>query len=160
MRIIVMSDSHGNYSSVESIVQRNTDADMFIHLGDGAKEIFTVTAKYPELKPRFVQVKGNCDFSSILPDTQIIQAGTHRIFAAHGHTLNVKLSFGNIMAAASVNECDIILFGHTHCRYMHYEGGVYMMNPGSCSCPHDGNKPSFGCINITDSGVVMNIADV
>ena len=39
MRIIVMSDSHGNYSAVESIIDRNTYADWIFHLGDGEREL-------------------------------------------------------------------------------------------------------------------------
>ena len=35
MRIVVLSDTHGNYFNLESIILRNTDADWRIHLGDG-----------------------------------------------------------------------------------------------------------------------------
>ena len=56
--------------------------------------------------------------------------------------------------------CDILLFGHTHVRYNAYEDGIYILNPGSASAPHDGTKPSFGHIDISDAGIVMNIADI
>ena len=35
MRIVLMSDSHGNYAAINNIVKRNLSADIFIHLGDG-----------------------------------------------------------------------------------------------------------------------------
>ena len=40
------------------------------------------------------------------------------------------------------------------------ENGIYIMNPGSASSPRDGKKPSYGIIDITKSGILMNIADV
>ena len=38
MRIIVISDTHQYYRNFETIVLRNPDADMFLHLGDGESE--------------------------------------------------------------------------------------------------------------------------
>ena len=36
MRVIVFSDSHGNYDVLEKIMERHKDdGDVFIHLGDG-----------------------------------------------------------------------------------------------------------------------------
>ena len=35
MRIIAMSDSHTSFDKVRQIVERNKEADLFIHLGDG-----------------------------------------------------------------------------------------------------------------------------
>ncbi len=39
MRIIVMSDTHGNFSAIEKIIEKNISADMFIHLGDGERSL-------------------------------------------------------------------------------------------------------------------------
>ncbi|MCD8187551.1 MAG: metallophosphoesterase [Ruminococcus sp.] len=160
MRIIVMSDSHGNYAAVEKIVRRSIDADMFLHLGDGESDVDRVIARYPETASRFVHVRGNCDWNSLSPSVYTMPLGGHKIYAVHGHLQGVKLTLEHLKKIAAANECDIILFGHTHNRYMHYENGVYIMNPGSTSSPHDGNKPSFGCIDITDAGVVTNITDI
>ena len=160
MRIIVMSDSHRNYQAVEKIVNLNHDADMFIHLGDGEEDVNTVIRKYPELADKFVHVCGNCDYGSLSPDVFNQSVGAHKLFAAHGHLLGVGYYLDNLKKTAAANDCDIILYGHTHERFMSYEDGLYIMNPGSASCPRDGNKPSFGCIDITDAGIVTNIADL
>ena len=32
MRIVVLSDTHGNYRALESVIMRNTDADWIIQL--------------------------------------------------------------------------------------------------------------------------------
>ena len=39
MKIIVFSDSHGSYAAVQSIMDKNPDADMYIFLGDGDSEV-------------------------------------------------------------------------------------------------------------------------
>ena len=54
-----MSDSHGSLESVEKIISANPNADMFIHLGDGEREVAAVRAKYPDLN--LISVCGNCN---------------------------------------------------------------------------------------------------
>ena len=133
---------------------------MFIHLGDGEEDVDTLITRYPDVASRFVHVCGNCDFGSLSPKVYIMPVGGHKIYASHGHMQNVKYTYENIKKIAAANGCDIILFGHTHNRYLHYENGIYIMNPGSASIPHDGTKPSFGCIDISDAGILTNITDI
>lgn len=160
MRIIVISDTHGSYSALENILLRNADADKFIHLGDGEKELEQFKISNPAFERRIVHVAGNCDYNSMSSDESVITAAYCKIFATHGHLYRVKYSLDLIKSAARENGCNIILYGHTHERFMKTEDGFYIMNPGSASCPRDGNAPSFGHIDISLSGVVMNIADV
>ena len=42
MKIIVISDTHGNMHRLKDVVEKNKDADLFLHLGDGAEEFFEV----------------------------------------------------------------------------------------------------------------------
>lgn len=161
MRIIVISDTHRNYHALESIVEKHMRADMFIHLGDGRYEADTLLMKYPELEKRFFYVCGNCDINCLDLDTFTTWTDEgHKIFAVHGHKYGVGWSLENLKKSALEINCDIILYGHTHVRYMKYEDGIYIMNPGSASSPRDGQKPSYGIIDITKSGILMNIADV
>lgn len=160
MRIIVMSDTHRNYTSLEKIIRLHPNADMYIHLGDGEEDVNLAVTRFPEIAEKFNHICGNCDFNSLSPNLEIIEAHGHRILAAHGHLLSVGYGLAHMKNVAAENNCDIMLYGHTHVRYNSYEDGIYIMNPGSASCPRDGNKPSYGLIDIIDSGVVMNIADI
>ena len=38
-----------------------------------------------------------------------------------------------------------------------YENGIYVMNPGSASCPRDGNPPSYGILDVSSAGVMTNV---
>ena len=159
VRIVVMSDSHGKYSAVESVVERNLGVtDIFVHLGDGERETDMLCEKYPHIDLR--RVAGNCDYASMLPQYLIIDTDSARIFCAHGHRLFVKGGTETIRSVARDNGCNVILFGHTHERYLSYEDGIYVMNPGSCAMPRDGKVPSFGVIEIREDGILTNIADV
>ena len=160
MRIIVMSVSHGNYSAVESIIDRNTDADWIFHLGDGERELDRYITSHPMIARKIIHVAGNCDFNSMSPDVFTLPVLEHKIFATHGNQYGVKSSVEPIKRAAKEEGCDIILFGHTHCRYNNFDDGFYILNPGSAGAPRDGNKPSFGHIDISPAGVVMNIVDI
>ena len=55
MRVIVFSDSHGNYDVLEKIMERHKDdGDVFIHLGDGEREFELLTYVYNDKKLLFV----------------------------------------------------------------------------------------------------------
>ncbi|MCI7803722.1 MAG: metallophosphoesterase family protein, partial [Oscillospiraceae bacterium] len=61
MKIIVMSDSHRNYYSLDKIF-KGYYADLYIHLGDGEEELDRIAVQYPD--KQIVHVKGNCDLGS------------------------------------------------------------------------------------------------
>lgn len=159
-----MSDSHGSMASVEKIITANPDADMFIHLGDGEREVAAVRTKYPDIN--LISVCGNCDWGRESPAYAIAECGTSalcgevKIFCTHGHRYYVKDGTETLRSVARNNGCCAALFGHTHERYIACEDGIDVMNPGSCYCPRDGMKPSYGFIDVTDAGVFMNIIDV
>jgi len=161
MRIIVISDSHGNYRALESVFLRNADAEWFIHLGDGERDLDTFLLSHPEYTGKVIHVCGNCDVGSLSEPFFVLPLPEgHKLFATHGHRYSVRENLGILKQNAVNLGCDIVLYGHTHIRYNKHEDGLYILNPGSCSSPHDGMKPSFGTIDISPAGVVVNIADV
>ena len=154
-----MSDSHGDKYALEKIFEKTADTgNIFVHLGDGERELDLMRMKYPKLDIR--HVAGNCDYMSMSPNTEIIFAGDLKILCTHGHFHGVKYGTETLRSLARDNGCKAVLFGHTHCRYESLEDGIYMLNPGSCSCPRDFTKPSFGWIDITPAGIITNIGDV
>ena len=158
MKIIVMSDSHGNYYALEKIVT-NFYGDLYIHLGDGERELDKICLKYPD--KNFMHVAGNCDFASLSQDEILFSPDDKNcIFAVHGHNYGVKGSLEPLKNLARQKGANILLYGHTHARFNEYDNGLYTMNPGSVSCPRDGNKPSFGIIDITPQGIVTRIVDL
>jgi len=131
---------------------------MFIHLGDGERDIAALRLKYPDIDLRCV--RGNCDYGFDAPNDLVVEAGKAKIFCTHGYRYQINHGVGTLCAAAWDCGCNVALFGHTHERYIGNAEGIDLMNPGSCSCPRDGNKPSYGIIDVTDAGIFLNIFNV
>ncbi|MBQ3842277.1 MAG: YfcE family phosphodiesterase [Ruminiclostridium sp.] len=165
MRIIVMADSHGASSAVMKIVERNIySADLFIHLGDGEDDIRVVMQEYPQIK--LLQVRGNCDRNKEIPSYRIIETvpgpddKTVKILATHGHHQHIDYGTDELVRLAKENDCEIALFGHTHCRCEITDDGVMLINPGSCAQPRDDTPPSYAYIDVTLWGVITGIVDL
>lgn len=155
MRIIVMSDSHGNYRRVEQIVKKNrAQADCFIHLGDGLHEVELLLEGDPEL-PIFC-VRGNCDWGNPMPQAKksfLRSFGPVKIFYTHGDLYGVKYQLDTLVRAGQEADAQVILYGHTHVARIDYLEGIYVLNPGSCSMPRNG-EPSYLALDITEQGIV------
>lgn len=158
MKIIVVSDTHRSFDAFDSIVQKNKNADMFIHLGDGEDEYEDV--QNLNLGKEFRYVKGNNDYG-MWTMAQVIPLGIHKALATHGHRFSVWNGTDLLVAEALSNDCDIALYGHTHVRDISMKNGVYIMNPGSAYLPRDGKPPCYGVIEIDPKGNVdMHICNV
>ncbi len=158
MRVIVISDTHRDFRTLRRIVEKHREeAALFLHLGDGEREVDEILALYPDLP--IEMVRGNCDFASMLPDTKAVFAGNVKIFMTHGHTLSVKGSLSHLVSAARENGCRVALYGHTHKGETHYDEGIYVMNPGSPSAPRDG-RASYGVIDITEGGIFPFLVEI
>lgn len=154
MRVIVISDSHGNGNVVDRIIRNEPQAEAVIFLGDVTNDIEDFTYEYTNKK--FYIVSGNCDIFSSYPYTAVATLGGERIFITHGHTLGVKGGIGNLIKAAKQQDCKIALYGHTHVSNIKYEDGLYIVNPGSCARSRDGGN-SYAVIDIRDNGILTSI---
>ena len=164
MKIIVMSDLHGIYSSLRKVINLQRGADLFIFLGDGEHDLKTLFLNAPELEEKFLIIHGNCDTRELFPQAYNELAYAlphgHKIFAAHGHQFQVGFGTERIVKAAQDCHADIVLYGHTHVRDERYEDGIYILNPGSMGLPRDGKKQSYGVLSVSEKGILMNIADI
>lgn len=151
MRVLVVSDTHGNEAALREAVFQQPKAEIVIHLGDGEQEAGRVRLQFPE--KMFLQVRGNCDWSSGLPGTGEFTVAGKKIFYTHGHLYGVKSGLYSVACAARERGADILLFGHTHKALTDYEDGLYLLNPGSLS----GYDASYGIVDITEAGIVTNV---
>jgi putative phosphoesterase len=157
LRIVVISDTHGDIEGINKVIEQQRKADLFIFLGDCERDIENAESVFPG--KQFLIVAGNCDFGSDSPtEGETVIAG-RRIFYTHGHIYQVKFGPSNIIHEARRRKADILLYGHTHVAYTTYEDGLYIMNPGSIGHPADG-RPTYGIVDITDAGIVTNVVEV
>lgn len=151
MRIVVVSDTHGNDSSLRRAILAQPQAEVVIHLGDGEEELLRAKRAFPE--KMFLAVRGNCDFGSSLPGVGEFTAEGVKIFYTHGHAYGVKSGPYSIVCAARERGAQVLLYGHTHRAFTDYEDGLYMMNPGSLNSW----EATYGTLDITPQGIVTNV---
>lgn len=151
-RILVLSDIHGKIVGARKAIEAQKDATDVLFLGDGLRDIDRLSHLYPDR--RFHTVKGNCDCGAAVNLIEILYFEGKRVFLTHGHELHVKDGLCEVLSAARSMKADILLFGHTHVPVTSYENGIYIMNPGSVSCPRGGAVPSYGVLDITPKGIM------
>lgn len=134
MKILVISDSHGDKYSLEKFTAKEKSTDMIIHLGDGLNEFEDIMLNS---KITNYCAAGNCDFETTAPYTRIIIAADKRLFIAHGHTFDVKETYSKIIKIAESENADICLFGHTHMQYKSVINDMIMLNPGAVNYFND-----------------------
>lgn len=148
MKILAISDNHGDCVNVRRVAELERDIDLVFHLGDfvrtdrAIKAIFDVPVDF---------VPGNMDFDSILPEEAVIKKCGFSIFLTHGHLYMARMGSDVIAAEAASRGASIALYGHTHMPSMGYIRGVMVCNPGSISRPRQADRrPSYGILTLTE----------
>ena len=146
MRILVVSDSHGDVFGLREAIEAQPKARMIVHLGDGERDMDALSHLFEEIK--VVQVRGNTDLGVFAPNTCVETVEGKRVYCTHGDRENVKGGTDKLKRIARGEKADIVLFGHTHVPKNEYKDGLYIFNPGSIK------QGSYGVVDITKAGVV------
>lgn len=141
MKIVIVSDSHGNNEPLRYAIGQELPFDLLIHAGD----ILDYPDKIlPPMKRDYdiACVRGNCDYYlSDLPMEELIPVkgdGWHRnIYVSHGKTLGVTPRYDDeLVDRARSQLADVAIYGHTHQpRCYETADGILVINPGSVSEP-------------------------
>lgn len=138
MKIIVISDTHGDIESIYKVIDNNFDAELFIHAGDSCVLPFQI--------PLFQIVKGNCDLGYDYPEELLIKTEYGNIYVTHGH------KYYNISPyLIESKNAKLFIFGHTHKKYYNKINETYVVNPGSLVKPRDGIKGTYAIINLDNN---------
>lgn len=153
-RALVVSDTHRNNDSLRQIASAFADVDYLFHLGDNVEDAVYLADNMRGVT--VLNVKGNCDFMSDVPEFEEVSLMGNKIVLTHGHTLKVKYSYDRALYYAREREAKAILFGHTHTAYTEYVQGVWLVNPGSAG---EGRRTpmSVAMLVISEDGVVPKI---
>lgn len=148
VKILVVSDTHGRFYNLETVLEREQPIAMVLHMGD-------LLTDREELEMRCGcdcrVVAGNCDAFSRLPDELTIPIGKHVIHMEHGYWPPVRED--RIEARAKQFGADIMMFGHTHRPELRQKGDVLIVNPGSLSAPRQADgRPSYIIMTVDSEG--------
>ena len=147
MRILVVSDVHGNSRALCRAIENQPTAGTVLFLGDGLRQAEDAADRYPDRT--FYMVPGNCDLAASGPFTRQETFGGKRFLFTHGHKYDVKYGLYKLDLAAREAGADIALFGHTHVPYSDYTEGLYLFNPGSL-----GQDGRYGYVDVTAGGIM------
>ena len=126
-KIVVLSDTHGNYSSLEILLPIINENDILIHLGDHDSDLKFFER---EIKSKIYSVKGNCDGGG---EDLIIEVDGVKILLTHGDRYGVKTSLYKLTLRAQELGVNAVFYGHTHLFNITEIDGVTYCNPGSLS---------------------------
>jgi len=134
MKILIVSDSHGNNEALDKLYQKYPNMDLYLHAGDSESDEYSI-------RP-FLSVKGNCDYFTTAPERRIMDTPYGTLLIQHHPILQNNL----------IKEYNIkfFVFGHTHRRKNEIDKGLILINPGSISFSRDGHDQSYVILNIEE----------
>lgn len=137
MKILLVSDSHGNNEALNMLLKQYPNMDLYIHCGDSESDEFSL---YP-----YRSVQGNCDYAWDYPSYLIIPTPYGNMFVQHKPVPNSDL--------LREHEIKIFAYGHTHVRKYKVEAGIVSINPGSISFARDKYDGSYAILDIDEKEV-------
>lgn len=138
MKIVVVSDNHGDEEALVRVLNIHKDADLYLHCGDS--QMFD-----HEISP-FISVKGNCDFGKNYPMELYFDTPYGKLYMHHGNFM-----FGITPQLVESKNCKIFLYGHVHRQRIQKFKDTFVVCPGSTSLPRDDNGPSYLVIEFDEN---------
>lgn len=151
MKLLIVSDTHGDRRALERAVNAEPDAAAVLFLGDGLRDAEALGDARPAL--RIYSVRGNCDLASFAPADALAPFGGVLFFYTHGHLYGVKSGLDALARAAAARGAGAALFGHTHRAALERRGGVLLFNPGALSSQN--GRGEYGVAVVGDGRVAF-----
>ncbi len=152
MKIAVLSDTHGNYPLAIQALDRITDLDCIIHLGDTLEDADIIESA---LEMPVIKLAGNCDAVPKVPRELFMTISNVKIFLSHGDLYRVKNGIDKIHEKASRANAGIVLYGHTHVPAIQKKGEILLINPGSLK--ESAHQQTLAILSITNGETVAEI---
>ena len=149
MKILIISDIHSDYKSLDLVTKKET-FDKLIILGDLFSYSFhsnnlkdnSIIKLLQRYKDKLILIKGNCDYyldyeklNLFAHDIITLTLNNHIVTFTHGHLYNKGF--------LPSYHGDIFISGHTHIPLLIKEKNIIYANPGSIGMPRGISKKSY-----------------
>ena len=141
MRILLISDSHGNNDAVDELITKWPDVDLYLHAGDSESHPRSV---YP-----FRVVRGNCDYSFDMQDELLIPTPFGNILMRHKKEISDK--------KLKDNDVKVYIYGHTHIPECVKRKGIAFINPGSLAYPRSELGPTYMVLDMVKTMIDVKL---
>jgi len=148
VKILVISDTHGNVNRALKAYALSQPVDAIVHLGDGYADAGLLR---DALDVPVINVAGNCDPFSDVPREVIWEYDGKRILLTHGDMYQVKSGVAKLRKRAEEIGVDAVLYGHTHQAFSENNRDLLMINPGALA--NHSICRSYAVLNITKDGI-------
>ncbi len=152
MKLLVISDTHGNFTLTLKAHSLAENVDIIVHLGDGSsdadmlRELLDIDVK---------NVAGNCDIGSNAPREQVWECEGKRILLTHGDAYGVKAGLGRLKRRALEVRADLVLFGHSHHATQETYSDILFLNPGTMI--NQTLHKSYAIVDVTPNGISASL---
>lgn len=149
MRILVLSDNHGDRHIIDKILQQEV-FDVAIHLGDSELSEEWVKNRFQ------YYVCGNHDMYE--PMTSVVELDGIKYALCHGHTEGISVFRQDQPAYHFGHRCDAdaVLHGHTHIFKDQMVKDIRVICPGSTSLSR-GPEGNGYCIITSQPGKIISV---
>lgn len=128
--VVIISDSHGNMPKITALYGIFKECDYIIHLGDTSGDGARIKKEFGN---KTILVNGNCDPVKLGENEVVLNIEGVKIFATHGHLYSAKTSLNALYMRGKQENCQVVLYGHTHRAREDEIDGVTLINPGNLS---------------------------
>ena len=150
-KILIISDTHGNFAFLRRVLEEEKNCNQIIHLGDYYEDLnehSDLIANTEVLRVPGIMNPGY--FSGKYPFFQKIEIYKISIVCIH--------SLQDLKRAGTTG--DIILFGHTHKPELVPVDGQYLINPGHLKHKEDrGYTASYCLLEISETKIIIKFKD-
>ena len=137
MKILLVSDSHGNNEALELLVKTYPNMDLYLHAGDSESDPYSIEP--------FRSVKGNCDYFGDFLERLVIPTPYGNMLVQHQPNPSTDVLYKK--------NIKIFVYGHTHVRHLYEEDGLICINPGAISFARDKYDYSYAIVTIDEKHV-------
>jgi hypothetical protein len=165
MKLVVMSDSHGNIDFVQKVIKIAEDekADYIIHLGDDSSDMIhfkDFNIQNVIVVPGVYEREYEDKTITNLQNRILKKFGDVRVLITHTRSSHANDLPQDIKPEELIEkrEVDIVLFGHTHLYYADVEDSILFVNPGHLKVEDKkGMPPTYAVLEIIDRTVKVRI---
>ena len=147
MYLVVISDSHGRNEVFAQLREMYPTASGYLHCGDSECPAAELDG--------FVSIQGNNDLYYDYPKQVILNFDGIRVLLIHGHQYPMYSVTEKLIYKAKEENCQLVLYGHTHAFKVTRFENIVLVNPGSIYYNRDGSEPSYAIVTIEKGTIAV-----
>lgn len=155
MKVLVVSDTHGNFGPALQAHSLTEPVDAVVHLGDGVEDANLLRSL---MRLDVITVSGNCDHDIAVPREMLWECEGKRILLVHGDAYGVKRGLEGLQQRATEVDADIVLFGHSHRATCLTTSGILFLNPGTLT--RASASKTFATLEISEDCIKARLYDI